>query len=479
MDSLSLFQIEQISHDVRREDISFSHLLEDLIDHVCCDVEYEMEHGLSYSDAYLKVKQKIGLHGLQKIQSDTLYEVDSKYRSMKNLMKISGVSGTMLLGVAALFKIMHWPGAGIMLTLGAFIMAFIFMPSSLSVLYKESKSGKRMLLFISGFLAGFCFILAVLFKVQHWPYAGYLILFADIFFVFLILFLLEKKLRDNPGSPKRAVYVIGAVGALLYIIGLLFKFQHWPGASVLLLSGSLVLFLIAFPWYTWLSWKDHSFTHIMFIFLVPAVIWVMISGGLVSLRVSGNFLAGNLRDYQRQEAVNKYLLSQNLDLVQRGDSMQKQFRENIHARSMELFSLVELQKRQLVALSPATRKEANQEDPGYIYNEASRQLDATTPYQYYADGSADRKKLEEGIKGYADLVKTIAGPNETLVAGLRTMLIPSAYLPDTTKPYANLLGTSLAQLSLLQNAVLLTESRLLTAQAEPSAVTTADSKNKK
>ncbi|MFN8206882.1 MAG: hypothetical protein U0T82_05660, partial [Bacteroidales bacterium] len=70
MDSLSLYQIEQISRDVRREDISFSHLLEDLIDHVCCDVEYEMEHGLSFSDAYLKVKQKIGLHGLQKIQSD-------------------------------------------------------------------------------------------------------------------------------------------------------------------------------------------------------------------------------------------------------------------------------------------------------------------------------------------------------------------------------------------------------------------------
>ena len=31
-------------------------------------------------------------------------------------MKISGIAGTVLLGFAALFKIMHWPGAGIMLS---------------------------------------------------------------------------------------------------------------------------------------------------------------------------------------------------------------------------------------------------------------------------------------------------------------------------------------------------------------------------
>jgi hypothetical protein len=479
MDSLNLFQIEQISHDVRREDISFSHLLEDLIDHVCCDVEYEMEHGLSFSDAYLKVKQKIGLHGLQKIQSDTLYAVDSKYRFMKNLMKISGVSGTVLLGFAALFKIMHWPGAGIMLTLGAFIMAFVFMPSSLSVLYKESKSGKRMLLFISGFLAGFCFILAVLFKVQHWPGAGYLILFADIFFVFLILFLLEKKLKDNPGSPKRAVYITGSVGALLYIVGLLFKFQHWPGASIMLLCGSLVLFLIAFPWYTWLSWKDHSFTHIMFIFLVPALIWVMVSGGLISLRVSGNFLAGFMRDYQRQEAVNQYLLTQNMALAGQGDSIQKRVRGEIHAISMEFYSLVELQKQQLVALSPATRKEADPKDPGFIVNEAYRQLDANTPLNYYADGSADRIKLVMGLGKYASFVTSVAGQNETLAAGLEGMFVPSSYLPDTTKKFANLLGSTLVQLSMLQNAILISESQLMKAQAGIPVTLIEESKNKK
>jgi hypothetical protein len=315
--------------------------------------------------------------------------------------------------------------------------------------------------------------------VQHWPGAGYLILSADIFFVFLILFLLEKKLKDNPDSPKRTVYIIGAIGALLYIVGLLFKFQHWPGAAILILCGSLVLFLIAFPWYAWLSWKDHSFTHIMFIFLVPALVWVMVSGGLISLRVSGNFMAGFMRDYQRQEAVNQYLLTQNMDLAGQGDSIQIKLRNDIHAKSMEFYSLVELQKQQLVALSPSTRKEANPADPGFIFNEAYRQLDAATPLNYYADGSADRKKLDEEITEFANFVMTAAGQNKTLGAGLQTMFNSSSFLPDTTKVFANLLGSSLVQLSLLQNAILISESQLMKVQEGIPVLPIEESKNKK
>ena len=35
MPELSLNHIDQISRDVNREEIRFSHLLEDLIDHIC------------------------------------------------------------------------------------------------------------------------------------------------------------------------------------------------------------------------------------------------------------------------------------------------------------------------------------------------------------------------------------------------------------------------------------------------------------
>jgi len=132
MPELRLQHIDQIRGDITRQEITFSHLLEDLIDHVCCDVENEMQSGLNFSDAYQRVNQKMGPRRLKEIQEETLYLVDYKYRIMKNTMKISGVAGTIMFGFAALFKIQHWPGAGILMTLGALILVFVFLPSDFS-----------------------------------------------------------------------------------------------------------------------------------------------------------------------------------------------------------------------------------------------------------------------------------------------------------------------------------------------------------
>ena len=117
MPELSLHDIDQISHDISRQEITFSHLLEDLIDHVCCDVEYEMQKGLNFSEAYQQIKKKMGSRRLKEIQEETLYAVDTKYRYMKNIMKISGVIGTIMLGFGVIFKIQHYPLAGALMTL--------------------------------------------------------------------------------------------------------------------------------------------------------------------------------------------------------------------------------------------------------------------------------------------------------------------------------------------------------------------------
>ena len=173
MPELSFQNIEDITLDIRRQEITFSHLADDLIDHVCCDVENEMQNGLGFTEAYKRVKQRMGPGRIKEIQEETLYAVDSKYRKMKNTMKISGIAGTIMFGFATLFKIQHWPLAGPMMVLGAFILAFIFMPSALVVLWKETHNRKKLFLFISGFVTGMLFIFGTLFKIQHWPAGRY------------------------------------------------------------------------------------------------------------------------------------------------------------------------------------------------------------------------------------------------------------------------------------------------------------------
>ncbi len=160
MPELSIQNIERVTHDVKKQEIVFSHLFDELIDHICCDIENEMQDGLTFYEAYNKVKQKMGSRRLKEIQEETLYAVDTKYRNMKNIMKISGIAGTVLFGLAALFKIQHWPLAGAMMTLGALILAFAFMPSALGVLWKETHSKNKLVTFhLSIFLQWMFFIL--------------------------------------------------------------------------------------------------------------------------------------------------------------------------------------------------------------------------------------------------------------------------------------------------------------------------------
>jgi hypothetical protein len=75
MPELSLHHIDQICHDISKQEITFSNLLEDLTDHVCCDEEYEMQQGLTFTEAYRHVKQKIGFRRLKEIQEETFYSV--------------------------------------------------------------------------------------------------------------------------------------------------------------------------------------------------------------------------------------------------------------------------------------------------------------------------------------------------------------------------------------------------------------------
>lgn len=284
MPELSVLHIEQISNDVRQQEISFSHLPEELIDHICCDVEYEMEAGLDFKEAYNKVSQKIGSRRLKEIQEETLYVVDYKYRHMKNTMKISGIAGTVLLGFASLFKINHWPFAGIMMTLGAVTLALIFLPSALGVLWKETRSSKRIFLYVSGFFAGMLFIMGSLFKVQHWPGAGLMLslsYFSGI--IFFIPALFYSLFRDKERRIKRPVYILAMTGVTLHLLGLLFKIQHWPYAGLLLTAGMSILYVFTLPLYTWIKWKDEKYVKAEFIYLLIGSLAILIPSVLISI----------------------------------------------------------------------------------------------------------------------------------------------------------------------------------------------------
>jgi len=128
---------------------------------------------------------------------------------MKQKIYIFGILNVILILTGTTFKINHWPGAGIMLTLGLVVLVLVFIPMSLINNFKAEKLKQNLPLYIVTFITCFLVFTAMLFKIQHWPFAGILMLIALPFpyIVFLPVFLFVTS-KDKNFSIYNVVFVL-------------------------------------------------------------------------------------------------------------------------------------------------------------------------------------------------------------------------------------------------------------------------------
>lgn len=120
---------------------------------------------------------------------------------MKKTMYVLGIVAPVVVIIATIFKTQHWPGAGILLTLGLFTLGMIFLPMYVMVKIRDTREQKKpvnLSLYITGLIAGILFITGALFKIQHWPGAGFVIIISWIaalliFVPILVVYTLKDK----------------------------------------------------------------------------------------------------------------------------------------------------------------------------------------------------------------------------------------------------------------------------------------------
>lgn len=290
MNEVTRREADIITEFVKRQEIVFSHLCDDLIDHICCEIEDEMKNEAGFEEAFERVRKRIGKDRLREIQEETLYAVDSKYRKMKKAMLISSVAGTILVGLASVLKILHIPMAGAMLTLGAFMIIFIFLPSSLTVLWKESKSSRRLFLFISAFLASSLYVAGIIFKVQHWPGAPILISAGILSALFLFVPAgVHSMLRNDDRRVPAWIIIWGGISAAIFGAGYLLKIMHWPGASLLILSGITLFAILVVPSYIWHRSKNEASVSAGAIAIIAATILFFVPSAVINFNTIDDF----------------------------------------------------------------------------------------------------------------------------------------------------------------------------------------------
>lgn len=132
---------------------------------------------------------------------------------MKKSVYLTGIACTILMLLGCMFKIMHWPGASIMLILSVFLFCFYFLPVALVYSYKSQEDSKYKVLHIITYIVFFICVMGVLFKIMHWPGAGiFLIVGLPLPFVlFLPAFLYYTKDDKNATTSNFLGIMFGLI----------------------------------------------------------------------------------------------------------------------------------------------------------------------------------------------------------------------------------------------------------------------------
>ncbi len=131
--------------------------------------------------------------------------------------------------IGAMFKIMHWPGANVIL-LGSLLFIGLFSAARfISIKAKLPLDYIRLMLAES-------FVINAIFGFLHWPYK--VIPWILLFISFILWIWYDGFAFSQNKTPKEKIPdVILIIGGILVGFGIIFKIMHWPYAGIMLVIG--------------------------------------------------------------------------------------------------------------------------------------------------------------------------------------------------------------------------------------------------
>lgn len=228
MISLTDNQIDQVYDVLIDHGLTYETLRNELLDHICCIVEEQMEHGVQFHNALNSAQKQFGPLGIERTQEATIFLLTLKLRKMKKIASILGIIGGVTTILGTLFKVMHWPFAGILLLTGLAITGLLFMPAALYVNYKSKEGIRDKATIIAGFAGGILLTFFALFKVMHWPGASMLLVLSlgELILIFIPLYFV-KSYRN----PENRWFDIGSLTVIMASIIMVLTLYSANGPS--------------------------------------------------------------------------------------------------------------------------------------------------------------------------------------------------------------------------------------------------------
>lgn len=221
MRELNEQQIALISAYIRQHGVAHDDLHDDLLDHVCTSIEFKLNEGERFETAFADTIKLFGPGGLKQVQQQTFELLTEINETMKKVAFVFGLTSAFLLLAGTIFKLMHWPGAGIMIVLGGAVLSLFYLPTLLYYKLKEA-AGKDAIQHVSGFVGLGLTAIGVTFKIMHWPGASFLLLsgIAILGFLYVPIYF-YKQYKHSTNKPVTLSASLVAMTCLILVFALI------------------------------------------------------------------------------------------------------------------------------------------------------------------------------------------------------------------------------------------------------------------
>ncbi|MEN9346537.1 MAG: hypothetical protein RLZZ77_48 [Bacteroidota bacterium] len=166
----------------------------ELIDHCCCSIEELLTEGVPFDQAFDQALRQLSPNGIREVEEEVNFVLQSK-----------------------ISKIM------------------------------------KKLLYLTGFLAAFCILIGMMFKMMSWPFANKILLTGDLALMACMLIVQVNLFNGNVSPNKWQLMRVfaGSLGGLIVATGAAFKVMHWPFGGILFVVGIGIVTFFFLPIFFW------------------------------------------------------------------------------------------------------------------------------------------------------------------------------------------------------------------------------------
>jgi len=191
-------QFEQVSLLVNRS-VSMHSLRVELLDHLCCHIEAQLDSGISFELAFKEAILQLSPEGLSAVEERTVFLLTFKKQlTMKKLLYSTGFLASLFTMTSFTFRTFHWPGGSAIMFMGnVFLLLSMIFILIIAIRNYSLITGNARVRSLSGAIGGIVVAVGSMFKILHYPGANILFLIGTVILICVFLPILFFQLYKN------------------------------------------------------------------------------------------------------------------------------------------------------------------------------------------------------------------------------------------------------------------------------------------